>query len=233
MAAEGHHVTLYGDIPSACEQYGVYMVPWDQFKPDEEYFDLFVASRNLNCIDERLKAKRIVVVIHDIWLLSGQNVSDYHRAVVDKFLVLTPWHHNFVKGHHSLPDDKLQIVPNGVNVEIFDEFNPDTKVFGKMIWTSSPDRGLDNLLYCLPWIQQECPEAHLDVYYGWHNYKESVKSRNYVNGMRQIEALQKAIDDAHGVSMHGRIDQVDLAKKWAECYLWGYPTTFTETTLVV
>jgi len=229
MAADGHHVTLYGDIASECEQYGVYMVPWQNFKPEEEYFDLFVASRNLAPIDERLRAKRKVVVLHDIWLMSGQHISDYHRAVVDKFFVLTPWHYDFVKGHHALPDEKLQIVPNGVNVEIFDEFDPSKKVPGKMIWTSSPDRGLDNLLYCLPWIQERVAEAHLDVYYGWHNYKESVKSRNDVHGMRQIENLQKAIDDAHGVSMHGRIDQHDLAKKWAECSLWGYPTTFTET----
>jgi len=229
IAADGHHVTLYGDVLEEVEQYGVHLVPWQNFKPEEEYFDLFAASRNLAPIDVRLRAKRKVAIIHDIFLMSGQHISDYHRGVVDKFFVLTPWHKNFVAGHHNLPEDKLQIVPNGVNVEIFGAFDPDLKVPGKMIWTSSPDRGLDNLLYCLPWIQEQCPETHLDVYYGWHNYKESVRVRNDDHGKRQIEALQKAIDEAHGVTMHGRIDQAELAKKWAECYLWGYPTTFTET----
>jgi len=119
MVKDGHHVVLYGDLTETKEQYGVLMVPWTDFKPEEEYFDLFIASRNLNCVTPELKAKRIVAWCHDIFYLSGQHVSDFHRTVVDKFIALTPWHKEFVMGHHALPEEKIEVIPNGVNVEMF------------------------------------------------------------------------------------------------------------------
>lgn len=118
FAKEGHYVIMYGSHPKKV-QYGVQLCPWEEFRPEQEYFDLFIASRNLNCIDQRLRAKTILAWIHDVGLLSGKEISDYHMNRVTKFIALSPWHKQFIMDYHSIPEDKIEIIPNGVNVEFF------------------------------------------------------------------------------------------------------------------
>lgn len=104
------------------------------------------------------------------------------------------------------------------------------KEFGRLHYSSSPDRGLDNILYLLPWVKEKIPEVHLHVWYGFHNWESAVKSRNNQNEMKQLEGLQKQIEDAKDyVTFHGRINQVQLAKEWKKSYLWFYPSQFTES----
>ena len=228
-AAQGHYVTLYGQFSDVSEQFGVELIPYDKAHLEEEFFDTFIALRNLAPINETLKARRKLVWVHDIWLLSGQTISDYHKTVVDKFIALSPWHLNFAAGHHGLPHHNFEIIPNGVNVEIFPEFDPDKKVPGKFLWCSSPDRGLDHFLYCLPFIQQTAPEAHLDITYGFTTWESMSKARNDQDQLRIIGEYKDAIARTPGVNLIGRVSQPDLAKIWAETYIWGYPTEFSET----
>lgn len=230
IAAEnGHSVTLYGAHEHK-EQYGVRLAPWDSFIPEEEYFDLFIASRTVNCIDQRLRAKKVLVWVHDIWLLSGQHISDYHRNKVDNFVCLSPWHVDFFSNHHSLNKNKITIIPNGINVELFDTPNLDNKKYGKLIYSSSPDRGLDNLIYCMTFVKEKVPELNLDVYYGFHNYESAVRSRNNADEVKRLDELKDIIEKhSDFVKMIGRVSQVELAKRWAEAYAWVQPTLFTET----
>jgi GT2 family glycosyltransferase len=236
-AAEGHHVTLYGCVSEPIHQYGVDLVPWDQFKPEEEYFDLFIASRNVNCIDTRLRAKRKLLHVHDIFMLSGKTVSEYHIREVDKFICLSPWHKDFVKDYHSLPDNKIDIIPNGITYEWFSDLNLERKLeeveWGRLHWSSSPDRGLDNVLYLLPWILEKCPEVKLHVFYGFYNWLSAVKSRNNKWEMENIEKLQKQIEDMkEHVIFHDRVNQVQLSKEWRKAWMLFYPSSFTETSML-
>ena len=228
-AANGYSVYMYGSHERK-EQYGVEMVPWDQFVPEEEYFDLFIASRNVNCIDERLRAKNILVWIHDIWLLSGKEISPYHLNRVTKFVCLTPWHKDFVSNHHSIPKDKIVIIPNGINTELFKEPNIEEKTFGKLIYSSSPDRGLDNLLYLLPFVREKVPEVHLDIYYGFYNYESAIRSRSNPEEVEKMEKIKELINKSKDfATLRGRVSQPELAEHWHKAYLWFYPTSFWET----
>ena len=231
LVENGHKVLMLGAHDEK-EQNGVQLLPWNQFKADEDSFDVFIASRNINCINESVKARTALVWLHDIWALSGQHISPYHMARVDKFIMLSPWHQNFASNFHSIPLEKTTIVPNGVNVELFDDFDPDKKKFGRFIFTSSPDRWLDNVLYLMPFIKDKVPEAHLDIFYGFHNYESAVRSRGKPNEIEAMERLKAMIADAEKqgfATNHGRIPQPELAKKWAEAYLWMYASNFTET----
>ena len=228
-AANGCNVYMYGSHERK-EQYGVELVPWDQFIPEEEYFDLFVASRNVNCIDDRLRSKNILVWVHDIWLLSGKQISPYQLNRVNKFVCLSPWHVDFFSDYHGIPKDKITVIPNGVNTELFKEPNVDEKIFGKLIYSSSPDRGLDNLLYLMPFVKDKIPDLHLDIYYGFHNYDSAVRKRNNPAEIDKLEKLKELINQSKDFAhMHGRISQPELAKKWHQTYLWWYPSQFSET----
>lgn len=118
----GNTVEMYG-VHDKKTQNGVNLHPWDTLNPEKEKFDLFIASRNINCIDHRLNAKKVVVWTHDIFLLSGKKISQYHLDRVDNFIVLSPWHRNFFIGHHEIPEEyqkKVIIIPNGINTELFE-----------------------------------------------------------------------------------------------------------------
>lgn len=123
FAKAGHYVLMVGDHPKI-EQCGVHMMPWQEFHPEEHYFDLFIASRNLNCVDQRLRAGKVAVWIHDIFILSNREpnneINQYHLNKVDYFIALSPWHKDFIRGYHkNIPEDKIRIIPNGINVELF------------------------------------------------------------------------------------------------------------------
>lgn len=104
------------------------------------------------------------------------------------------------------------------------------KKFGKMIFTSSPDRGLENLLYCLPWVKEQIPELKLEIFYGFHNWQEMAKARGDQAGLDRIGAMKESIEKAKDwATLHGRLDQTELAQHWKESYVWGYLDTFLET----
>jgi glycosyltransferase involved in cell wall biosynthesis len=228
--ANGCQVTMYGQHAEA-EQNGVMLRPYEKFAPDQEYYDLFVASRNLAPFNVgKVRAKKKLVWVHDIWLLSGQAISPEQLAQVDKFVCLSPWHENFFSQHHGVSTDKITIIPNGINTELFRKPDLDAKVPGKMHFSSSPDRGLDNLVYCLPFIRDNVPEIHLDVYYGFYNWKAAAQSRQNPEEMSRIMALERDIEKVKDcVHFMDRVNQPTLAERWHQAYLWAYPTLFTET----
>lgn len=228
FASDNHVVTLFGEHEN--KEYGsVILKHFSNFHPEEDYFDLFIASRNLAPVVPGLRAKKTIVWVHDIWLLSGQQIPKSQLDRVDAFICLSPWHRKFFSDYHGVPLDKIQIIPNGINVELFSSII-ENKVYGKMHYSSSPDRGLDNIIYCLPWIRDSIPEIHLDVYYGFHNWKSAAQKRNDPNELRKIAALEQDLEKVKdSVHFKGRVNQPELAKAWEKAYVWGYPSLFTET----
>lgn len=227
LARQGHNVTMYGHHEEG-EQYGVNMKHWTNFHPEEEYWDLFVASRSIASVP-KVKAKTIVAWIHDIFCLDGKSLDYQALSKVDKFLCLTPWHKDFFSDYHGVPKSKIEIVPNGMDTTMLN-FDPDNKVYGKMHYSSSPDRGLDNLLYMLPFIKEQIPEIHLDIYYGFFNWKSSVQSRGDRDQLRQLESMEKQLEMCKDfVNFKGRVNLPQLHNAWNKAYVWGFPTHFTET----
>jgi len=232
-ASLGHYVAMYGTHHRQT-QHGVELFPWNEFIPEQNYFDLFIASRNLNCVDQRLRAKNVLAHAHDIFYLSGRDISKYHRERFTKFIALTPWHKHFLSDYHQLPTDRIEIIPNGVSVELFDDMTIEKKLqlveWGRLHWSSSLDRGLDNAIACLPWILEKCPDIKIHCWYGFANWEASARSRNDTNELHKIEELKKQIDALKDhVVFYGRVNQVELAANWKKAWCLFYPTQFTET----
>jgi glycosyltransferase involved in cell wall biosynthesis len=232
MAADGHRVILIGEH-DACSKYGVECVNWRDYDLSEEYFDLFITSRTLDPVDERLKAKRILAWIHDTCLGYSKNISAYHRSRVDKFITLSPWHKQYVMSYHDLLDSQVCIIPNGVTTSDFDGMSLSDKPTekGRIHFSSSPNRGLDNILYMLPWIIDSCPEVKLHVYYGFNNWLLIAQSSNNASEqLRVIDNLQKEMDKYKDhVEIHGRVSQHQLRQDWKKSSLWMMASSFFET----
>jgi len=232
-ASLGHSVCLYGDPATSKIQGDVEVIPWQEFKPEQEYFDLFISSRNLAPIDGRLRAKVILAWVHDIWISQNPEISEYHKSRVNKFISLSPWHRQFFNEHHKVPLEKIDIIPNGVNVEFFPKTWEEAvanKQQTRLHYSSSPDRGLDTIIYLLPFIKDKIPDISLNIFYGFHNWVKAAQSRGNQEELRQISEMERQIASlGDSVVFHGRVSQQQLAQEWLKAGVWFYPTAFTET----
>ena len=103
------------------------------------------------------------------------------------------------------------------------------KIYGKMIFSSSPDRGLGTVLYLLPFIKEHVPEVTLDIYYGFDLWRACAQSKNDTTALKQIDECMRTIDSLSYVKYHGKIPEPQLAKQQLTSYCWLYFDSFHET----
>jgi glycosyltransferase involved in cell wall biosynthesis len=95
----------------------------------------------------------------------------------------------------------------------------------KLIYTSSYDRGLVNLLVNWQMIKDNYPDAELHICYGWDLFDIA-----YSNNPERMKWKQDMIElmKQPGITEHGRLGKDELQKLRKECTFWVYPATFSE-----
>lgn len=95
----------------------------------------------------------------------------------------------------------------------------------KLIYTSSPDRGLDILLLMWPDILKKFPDATLDFAYGWEVFDQVV-----VGNAERLQWKAQIVEACKqkGIKDHGRIGKAELQKLRKQAGIWAYPTYFNE-----
>lgn len=94
----------------------------------------------------------------------------------------------------------------------------------KAIYSSAYYRGLECLLNMWPKIREKCPEATLEIYYGWQSWVAFQGEDNlYHRICKQLEDLSD-----QGVTEHGRVSHAELQKAMEASDVWLYPTEFKE-----
>jgi hypothetical protein len=68
------------------------------------------------------------------------------------------------------------VTRNGIDVSRFENEVP--KVGNRLIYASSPERGLERLLDLFPLIRAAVPDAELHVYHGFKTWMAMAKNRN-------------------------------------------------------
>ena len=187
---------------------------------EQNWIDYFITSRTTDTLNFPIRSGKNLVMIHDVFLSRDRNYN-LHIDKVDKFLCLSEEHKKFVMEHHSIPEDKILITANGLDLEGLKQ--KVEKKRHKCIYSSSPDRGLESLLHLFPFIRQEVPEAELHIYYGFNNILKIPDKKEWG------ENLLKQIGEAENVFHHGRVDKKKLAKGFLESSVLLYPCSFEET----
>jgi glycosyltransferase involved in cell wall biosynthesis len=81
---------------------------------------------------------------------------------VDKWVGVCDAHVNYLSAQARCPTiGEWNVIPLGVDPNWY----ADQRVFGRVIWTSSADRGLHNLLEIWPKVKLAVPEASLKIFY--------------------------------------------------------------------
>lgn len=143
------------------------------------------------------------------------------RQNFKKIMCLTPFHKNYVMGMQACPEDKIMVTRNGITPEKF-EFERPAKNSNKLVWMSSPDRGLDRAMLVMDKVREEFPEAELHVYYGLDNL--------YKYGLGDLaEKLKLMMSERPWVKYHGFTEQNKMYRDVADAAVWVHPCNFIET----
>jgi glycosyltransferase involved in cell wall biosynthesis len=151
----------------------------------------------------------------DVWT----SPSESHRKTVG---VKAPYPHKFV------------VIPNGCDPSWYETGK---KVQGRVIWASSPDRGLHHLLQVWPEIRRRVPEAHLRILYRlkpWMNYFVNIDTKVDPNRPDMAEFAVRALYLREalrryeaagwlGVEVCDSQSHLQMRQEWAEASVLAYP----------
>lgn len=235
LAARGARVTVWGCLTPEMERDydGVTYVDWRRCTSRIDC-DVFVSSRNAHIILERqITAKVKLLWAHDIHV--GPQSAEMERALLrfDRVLCLSNWHRDFfLASYPTLDPARVLVTRNGINPARFAAFDAAAPRANRLIWASSPPRGLDLALTNLVWVRREVPDAELHIYYGFETWEAFARQRNDAGELAQIAAYRELVARTPGAVYHGRVDQTTLAAAYLASRVWYYPTGFTETSCV-
>lgn len=224
----GYRVRVFCDCPSQGIMDGdieyLHYASWADYI-EQNWIDYFISSRTTDPLRFPVRAGKTYVMIHDIWLLSQKDQLFLDK--VDKFCVLSEWHKDFAGNYHGIPADKMWMTSNGLDFSRFEIDGIEREPY-RLVYSSSPDRGLDTLLYLFDFMKAEIPELELHIYYGFDNWEKSILHKGSDEQRKKMEEIKEAMKKP-GVFYHGRIGQKDLAREFKKASLWAYPTDFEET----
>jgi glycosyltransferase involved in cell wall biosynthesis len=153
---------------------------------------------------------------HDLFTPGAERQEAY-----DKIICLSEFHRGYVKALQNIPEEKVVLMRNGIEPKHFRqvaEKNPN-----KIIFPSSPDRGLDRAIEIVKRARAATGrDLELCVFYGFENMRAM--------GMGEMaDRLQALMDANPWVKYHGNVKKDVLAKHFMESAVWVYPADFIET----
>lgn len=156
---------------------------------------------------------------HDLQTPGVEKTSNY-----DKVLCLTPFHQRYMTATQGVPKDKIFVTRNGIRPERFMD-GPWKKDPNKVIFPSSPDRGLDRAMRIMDKVRMRHPDAYLAVYYGI----EHLPKYGQTELMHKLKAM---MDERPWVKYYGATQQDELIRHFKESAIWLYPSDWIETSCI-
>ena len=162
---------------------------------------------------------------HDIHLITyGCSLND--TQILDKWnnsingcICLTEWHKNLFIEKYPILTNKINIINNGIDIDSFKKINNPKKIKNKFIYTSRPDRGLDELLNLWPQILEKIPDATLSI-------------SNYGTFPSELINLKNIIEQHDSITYLGELQVDKLYEETTSSEYWLYPTHWSETSCI-
>jgi len=226
-ARAGHEVFLFAQCTPG-RQHGVDMMP------DQLYVD-FITSVDTDVLiswdlphafrfADRARARVLA------FQLNHAEVGVFSHCI-DQYWHPSRWHRDrFVNEWPEIEIKKtVPCLTNGVDVGRYVEVAKTArKLPFRVVYTSSPDRGLHHLLRIWPRVKQQAPDAELHVYYDigrWLETDAQMKAAGLHNITRERAELIRPYfqSPSHGIVFHGGVDKWELAQAQISAPVLCYP----------
>jgi 2-polyprenyl-3-methyl-5-hydroxy-6-metoxy-1,4-benzoquinol methylase/glycosyltransferase involved in cell wall biosynthesis len=219
----GYRVIVYNNCEGNIGIHeNVAYVPENEFDIFGEH-DIVIAWRNPFVFKLPINANLKILWLHDV--PDEKHYDEELLDNIDKIFVLSKWHRECMP---NIPDEKFYVTRNGVDINLFERYTNIERNPYKVVYGSSPDRGLDKLLEIWGDVKKEVPQAELHVYYGWVVYDALRTEPHQIAWKKKVMDMMKQ----NGVIDHGRIGHEELAKEYSSAGIWSYFTYFYEISCI-
>lgn len=223
---EGHRVSVFNQNDGEGWYGGVPYIAYQKFNPQDPGA-VVIAWRCPELVDAGEIGKQRYLWAHD-WD-TGDRLTETRAERFTAIFVLSEAHkEHMLERYPFLDPEHLWITRNGMDASLFTphEANGPIARPNRLIYASSPDRGLDNVLTVFTQIRARVPDATLHVFYGWEGYDRMAV---HYPQMREYKAKVLSLLDQPGVVVRGSVVQTQLALEFLQSNVWLYATAFTET----
>lgn len=220
LAEMGHIVTLYGQFRQEGALKDVILKDWRRFDPTTAR-KAVIAFRNAEMFDAPVNAETSILFLEDV--AGAEGLTERRAEGIDYVCGVSDWHaENIALTYPWLAKtEKIVSSRNGITHSFFEGEAPEREK--RLLYTSSPDRGLDIALECWPAILERVPDAKFFHTYGpWYDLVANVSAETAAHRARCRELSE---DDS--VKAVGPLGQRDLAMLMRSSLAWCAPSYFT------
>lgn len=216
LSALGFVVTVYADVREDTCYRDVIFRHWSRFDPLDSRAGL-ISSRIPAVADRPMAARWRALWVHDIDM--GDQLTPRRLQQFDHVLCLSEWHERHLAGRYPWARQKLLRTRNGIHLPSFRP-RPWEDRAPRVLYTSSPDRGLDHLLELWPRIRERVPDAEL-----WYCYAEVYdRVADADPAVGQFRDRIRELADQPGVRSVGSLPQPQLAELMCDSRVWVHPS---------
>ena len=247
LATRGWQPLLYAMDTQVWD--GVIYRKYDEFNPQNSGCHLFISSRIPDLFKVDLQATQKWLWMHDIHCgarLKPEIVeqldaivvlSQWHAGHIRRvypFLkdaIILDYDHmkltyndewtatTFYENDKARRLPYIAIIGNGLDIKRF-QIKAPQRYEHRFVWTSSPDRGLEQVLELWPKIRKIYKDAELKIFYGWEYFDSTL----FIAGQRTLKyAKIRKLIQQEGVEWCGRIGQKKLAQELMKSSILLYP----------
>lgn len=192
--------------------------------------DILISIRDWKPLFLPINANRRFLWTGDSWdQPSSVGVGDRRIAErIDGLLCVSEWHKETFCRASGFPASKAWVIGNGVHLEYFQ--GEETRARKRLVYSSTPYRGLVHLIDIFPRILASHPDAELHLFTGYDVYSGTEPYPEHVH--REFRAVMQKFQLIPNVYFRGNIRQQELAREFMRAAVLAYPNTFEETSCI-
>jgi glycosyltransferase involved in cell wall biosynthesis len=241
IALAGHGVASYAPV----SKLSIDPVSGVEWKWSEDFAesraDVHVVYRAPELADKLPELANAWLICQDVdypTQLSSGGLTVERGLKFSRIIALCEEHARYLRLLHPELASRVCVSSNGIKAELISELLADPTLPARnprrLMYASSPDRGLMNLLEIFRRAKENVPDLELHVCYGFDNMDKVIASPGNPNAPRakwMKETLLKKMDQP-GVFHHGRMGQRALLREWLQSGIWCHPSDFPETSCI-
>lgn len=229
LAEMGHEVISYTALPGEPGEWRG--VRWrDVSEANLSQEGLWVIYRQPSALKEFEPAedRRAWLVCQDVWYPDWGEET----AKAERVMALCRTHQAYLANLAPYLNGSLVLSSNGVRVDLIGQLEPVERNPRRLIYSSSPDRGLGTLLKIFERAREYVEDLELHIFYGLDNIEKIAAAHGDKRPWRASFDIVEKAQKTPGVTWHGRVGQRELYQEFMKSGLWVYPTDFSETSCI-
>lgn len=140
---------------------------------------------------------------------------------IEHFFCVSEWQANRISEESGFPRSKMKVIRNGVCLEDFQ--GEEKRQRKRLIYSSTPYRGLSHFLRYYPLLKAKHPDLEAHIFSSYQIYGQSDD---------QFTEMRSALEKLPDLHIHGNCRQSQLAREFMKSAILFYPNHFEETSCI-